>query len=98
MRAKLIQTLLALSLGTAAFTASAQPTSASAPERAVKRWECAALTHDGAEVLGDEKLAAKIRGMGDEGWELVSVSTVVKDGTTTKTIFYFKRPKQVARP
>jgi hypothetical protein len=94
MKSKVIHTLLALSIGTAAFVASAQPESKPGAASTVKRWECAALTHDGAEVLGDEKLSAKIIEMGNEGWELVSVSTIVKNGTTTKTIFYFKRPKQ----
>lgn len=56
------------------------------------------ITHDGAEVQGDDNLAARIIGMGNEGWELVSVSTVVKNGTTTKTIFHFKRPKLATRP
>jgi hypothetical protein len=61
--------------------------------RAIARWEHAALTHDGADLGGDAKLSAKITKMGDEGWELVCVTNVVKDGSTTKTIFSFKRPK-----
>jgi hypothetical protein len=62
-------------------------------ERAIARWEHLALTHDGANVSQDPQLSAQIVRVGNEGWELVCVTNVVKDGSTTKTIFYFKRPK-----
>src|SRR5262245_24690667 len=60
MKTRLVHFLLALSLGTGALIAAPETDSARGAESAVKRWECCALTHDGAEVLGDEKLAAKI--------------------------------------
>ena len=57
------------------------------------RWEHLALTHDDAEVGASRDLPPKIVRLGDAGWELVNVSTVVKDGSTVKTNFCFKRPK-----
>lgn len=96
MNAKVIGALMLLSLGIAASFAATPADNPRESSHTAKPWECAALAHDGAEVVGDEALAAQIMKMGNEGWELVSVSTVVKDGTTTKTIFYFKRPKQGA--
>ena len=59
----------------------------------VSRWEHAALTHDSAIVSQDSDLSAQIVRMGNEGWELVSVTNVMKEGTTSQTVFYFKRPK-----
>ena len=49
--------------------------------------------HEGVEVGQNTRLSAQIVKMGNEGWELVDVSGVLEDGSTTKTIFYFKRPK-----
>lgn len=31
---------------------------------------------------------------GEEGWELVSVYPMIKNGDTIGAIFYFKRPKE----
>jgi hypothetical protein len=62
------------------------------PGQDAPRWEHAAMTHNQSAVGGAE-LSRQINQMGNEGWELVNVSNVLKDGTTEKTIFYFKRPK-----
>lgn len=56
-------------------------------------WEHLAMTHDGAEIGSSPELSARIIRLGEQGWELVDVSTIVKEGTTVKTVFYFKRPK-----
>ena len=61
------------------------------------RWEHSALTHNEAEVDGHPQLASQIVRMGNEGWQLVSVSTIEKEGTTVKTILYFNRLKDVER-
>ena len=57
------------------------------------RWEHLALTHQGPDVQKERELSQQINRLGDEGWQLVSVSTTTKDGTTVSTVFYFKRPK-----
>ncbi len=54
-------------------------------------WEHLALPHDGAGLGGD--LSRQINRLGNEGWQLVCVSTISKDGTKEKAIYYFKRPK-----
>ena len=50
-----------------------------------------ALQHDGADLGGD--FSRQIDRLGNEGWQLVWVSTVAKEGTTKRAIFYFKRLK-----
>lgn len=55
------------------------------------RWEHLALTN----VIGEtpkNELASSINKLGREGWELVNVGNTTESGTTTKTVFYFKRP------
>ena len=83
--------LVIVSLTLLAYSAMAQDPGGGSSQ--VTMWEHAALTHPSADVAGDAELSSKIIEMGDNGWELVSVSTVVDDGTTKSTIFYFKRPK-----
>jgi len=53
-------------------------------------WQHLALTH----VIGDpgNELASNINKAGREGWELVSVGNIMESGTTTRTVFYFKKP------
>ena len=57
----------------------------------VQRWEHLALTQPRADLGGE--LSAQIVRLGDEGWELVDVVTISKDGDTETKIYYFKRPK-----
>ena len=82
--------VIVVAVAVSAFTAAAAKPAVE--NRAASRWEHLALTHNSA-VVGDRDLSKRIVGLGDKGWELVSVSTVVKDGTTVKTVFCFKRPK-----
>lgn len=58
----------------------------------IQKWQHMALTHNGADVSGDGNLSGQITKIGNEGWELVSVSSIIRNGTTEGTVFYFKRP------
>lgn len=56
-----------------------------------KGWQHLALTNV-IDQTPKSELARNINELGREGWELVSVSNIIESGTTTKTIFYFKKP------
>ena len=69
----------------------AQDSSSEQVKPSTKRWQHLALTN----VIGEtppSELASNINRVGREGWELVSVGNITESGTTTKTVFYFKRP------
>ncbi len=59
----------------------------------MKAWEHLAMAVDAANAPGDAETSRRIVQLGGEGWELVDVETIVKDGSTTKLIYFFKRPK-----
>jgi hypothetical protein len=66
----------------------------SAPPDATRRsWQHLAFPVDADKGVGDAEVSRKIVQLGDEGWELVGVGTFQKDGTTTKLVYFFKRPK-----
>ena len=71
----------------------AQSPSPDASPKAPKAWRHLALTHEGKSVMDAPDLARKIDSLGDEGWELVDVESVVDAGVTTRIVFFFKRPK-----
>ncbi len=54
-------------------------------------WQHLALPHEGAGL--DAELSRQINRLGDEGWQLVGVTPIAKEGTTVQTIYYFKRLK-----
>lgn len=58
----------------------------------VAKWEHLGLPHDATKAFSTAKLARQINKLGEEGWELVNVLNFQKEGTTTKTVYYFKRP------
>jgi hypothetical protein len=60
---------------------------------AVQSWEHLAMTVDAADAPGDAESSRRIMQLGNEGWELVDVESLSKDGTTAKLIYFFKRSK-----
>ncbi len=89
-------TIFALTLGFVFLPAKAQDEVADAPApneaKAAMKWQHLALTHDSREFGGNAKLARQINQLGEEGWEMFNVLNFQNDGTTTKTIYHFKRP------
>ena len=53
-------------------------------------WEHLALTNDLKQDAAAD-VARRINKLGGEGWQLVDVEGVSDNGTTTKTVYYFKR-------
>ena len=68
------------------------PKSDSSP-KVPQAWQHLALENEGKSVTGSPDLARKINSLGDEGWQLVDVESILEGGTTTKVVFFFKRPK-----
>ncbi|MHC4399448.1 MAG: hypothetical protein ACYTG0_07200 [Planctomycetota bacterium] len=76
----------------AAASLSAQKAEPDAPADAPTSWQHLALSSDTEKgVSGDPELNRRIIQLGREGWELVDVENVTRDGTTTKTVYFFKR-------
>ncbi len=63
---------------------------ASAQEAA---WEHLAMNVPVGERFATPETAKKINELGREGWQLVDVETMAKDGSTTQMVYFFKRPK-----
>ena len=53
-------------------------------------WQHLSLTYKIDETPKTE-LAKQINKLGREGWEMFSVGNIIESGTTTQTIFYFKK-------
>ena len=84
---KSIVTIAAVAVTASLAFASSAPSQQEPPKQA---WQHLALTQDD-DGLGDG-LGQQINKLGRDGWELVNVVPLTKDGTTVKTRYYFKRP------
>jgi hypothetical protein len=60
------------------------------PAPAADGWQHLAMDA-GTSVKGPE-LARKINEIGRDGWELVTVTPVSKDGSTESFVYFFKKP------
>lgn len=91
-KARMLPLGFMLLLGTlVAMQAWAQGPGGSREKPAATAWQHLALTQTLGETPAEE-LARNINKLGREGWELVSVGNIAQAGTTTKTVFYFKKP------
>lgn len=68
---------------------SAQNAESDAPPAAQVRWQHLALTHDADSTPGP---GSEINRLGRDGWELVDVEIISKDGKAVRTVYFFKRP------
>lgn len=71
------------------FTTFAQ--SPAAAPAGVQKWEHLAMTVNTGRGPGDADTSRRIQQLGGEGWELVNVESLTKEGTTTQLIYFFKR-------
>ena len=68
----------------------AQNEDAPAPA-AAPSWQHLAFPVEGGKVFGNPQVSRQINQLGRDGYELVDVETIVKEGTTVKTVFFFKK-------
>lgn len=81
------------------FNAQAAPDDPTAPALNAAspkktQWEHLALPRDASKPFADPEFSRKINQIGDQGWELVNVLNFNTEGTTSRTVYYFKRAKQ----
>ena len=74
------------------FNLLAQDAAGDEPAKSGSAWQHLALNHDASKAWNDRELAQQINKLGRDGWELVNVLNFSKEGTTTSTIYYFKKP------
>ena len=67
--------------------------SPTADSASVQKWEHLAMTIATSDGPGDADTSRKIQQLGSEGWELVDVESLTRDGTTMQLIYFFKKPQ-----
>jgi hypothetical protein len=89
---KLVGTLAAIGLTLlCTFTLSGQNAALEAASETATKWEHLALSDDLKRDAANEEVGRRINQLGRDGWQLVDVEGIIEDGTTTKTVYYFKR-------
>jgi hypothetical protein len=93
MKRNAVAVLVVICLAIVSFAGLfAQTADTDTPPAAKVTWQHLALTHD-AKKATDQPLGRQINQLGREGWELVDVETIIEQGTTAKTVYFFKRPQ-----
>jgi len=54
------------------------------------KWIHLAFPSPDNDEFGNKEFANKINQLGKDGWQLVDVESSIKDGTTSKRIYFFK--------
>ena len=65
--------------------------SSEGPNRSVAKWQYLAFKSNIKPDSPTAEVGRTITKLGKEGWELVGVENHSTSGTTTKTVYYFKR-------
>lgn len=56
-------------------------------------WQHLALETEPEKATSDPSVSEQIVSLGNKGWELVTVLNFSSEGTTTRTVYYFKKPQ-----
>ena len=60
---------------------------------AIQQWQHLAFETLPQDATSDPAVSEKIVSLGNEGWELVTVLNFHREGTTNRTVYYFKKPQ-----
>ena len=91
MPAKLTTIPFGIALAVLLVALSAWQIESGAVQQSAQGWQHLALENDLADPANNQELSRRINQLGREGWELVDVENITKDGTTSKTVYFFKR-------
>jgi hypothetical protein len=94
MKSKLSYGLAVVGLTIALITTLQAQNAGEITENAAgKSWQHLALEQAATKGVGGAEFSRQINRLGNEGWELVDVESVLAGGTTAKRIFFFKRQR-----
>lgn len=59
----------------------------------MQQWQHLAFETLPQDAVSDPAVSEKIVSLGNDGWELVTVLNFSREGTTNRTVYYFKKPQ-----